>query len=157
MQSTLTHKKILSLREIEISLAKDLYIVVGFPKEKQNPYPDGQSVADVAYINEYGSQSQHIPSRPFMRGAMSRNNDKYAKLLKISTKKILDSKSTKEKELLKLGLEAKNDIQEEISRIRTPKNSSKTIKAKKSDKPLIDTGHMRQSVSYELRSQKEYG
>jgi hypothetical protein len=46
---------------------------------------------------------------------------------------------------------AVGDIQHEITVLRHPPNAPATIRAKGSSKPLIDTGEMRQSVTYQIR------
>jgi hypothetical protein len=50
-----------------------------------------------------------------------------------------------------IGLWAKSQVQTFLAEVRTPRLSWATIQKKKSDKPLIDTGQMRMSISYEVR------
>ena len=50
--------------------------------------------------------------------------------------------------LNKLGILAQGDIQAEITSLMTPALSPRTIRAKGSSKPLIDTGAMRQAVTW---------
>lgn len=50
--------------------------------------------------------------------------------------------------LNKLGIVAQGDIQSEITSLRSPPNSAVTIARKGSSNPLIDTGAMRQAVTW---------
>ena len=57
-----------------------------------------------------------------------------------------------ERLLERVGLLTAARIQQEITDLRQPPNSPATIAAKGSSNPLIDTGKLRQSVSYEVIS-----
>ncbi len=148
------HKVYLDIQKQLKKVAANDILVVGYPKEKQNAYPDGTPVAQVAALNEFGSESNKIPARPFLKTTMHNNRSKYKKILKASLKRIVTGKETKKKELDKLGLIIEKDVKETITSIRSPKNSAKTIARKKSSNPLIDTGHLRASVSHEIRERK---
>ena len=52
--------------------------------------------------------------------------------------------------LNKLGTEGVNDIQEAMIELRSPANSEVTIERKGSSNPLIDSGHMLQSTTYQV-------
>ena len=45
-------------------------------------YPDGESIAYVASIQEFGSEKGKIPPRPFMRPAVIENENKWRELAK---------------------------------------------------------------------------
>jgi hypothetical protein len=53
------------------------------------------------------------------------------------------------------GEKAKAAIQEAITELKEPPNAPSTIKRKHSDNPLIDSGNMRQSVTYSVRKRKK--
>jgi hypothetical protein len=51
-----------------------------------------------------------------------------------------------------IGMRVVGDIQDRISDGIPPPNSPITIARKGSSKPLIDSGQLRQSISFEVRS-----
>ena len=57
-----------------------------------------------------------------------------------------------EQALADLGVTVKGIVQEEIVEGDFAPNATSTIKKKGSERPLIDTGHMRQSVNYVIKS-----
>ncbi|GBQ90909.1 hypothetical protein [Gluconobacter albidus] len=110
-------------------------------------YPDGTPVAAVAYWNEFGTSRS--PSRPFMRQTIAKNQDQWPKLLAACLKQ---SGGDLEKALDMASERIVAQIQEEIRTLQSPPLAASTIKAKGFDKPLIDTGHMLNSVGYEVVS-----
>jgi len=53
-----------------------------------------------------------------------------------------------------LGLQVVGQIQQRITSLREPPNKPSTIRRKKTDNPLIDTGFLRSSTTFELRRGK---
>jgi hypothetical protein len=124
-------------------------VVVGFP-DGSLAYPDGTPVINVAIWNEFGTED--IPERAFFRIAMSENSKKY-RIGLVSAGRVAVNSGPKafNKALTKLGLQAVSDIQDSITTLKTPPNAPTTIKAKSSSNPLLNTGLMRQSVSFDIR------
>lgn len=121
---------------------------VGVPEGKREE--DGTPVAMIAAVHEFGSPSQGIPERPFLRVAVQRNRQKYVRLNRINLVKMLRGQATIEQALGQLGEMAKGDVQTEIrSGVFTPLKEA-TKKRKGSSRPLIDTGQMVQSIAWEL-------
>lgn len=121
---------------------------VGVPEGKREE--DGTPVAMIAAVHEFGSPSQGIPERPFLRVAAQRNRQKYVRLNRINLVKILRGQATVDQALGQLGEMAKGDVQTEIrSGVFTPLKEA-TKKRKGSSRPLIDTGQMVQSIAWEL-------
>ena len=95
--------------------------------------------------NELGTEI--APSRPFLRKSVDENQDKIQEFVAKQTKSL--TKGVGAEEVLKLiGIFQKDLIQEKITEGSYVPNAPSTIRKKKSDKPLIDTGRMRQSVNY---------
>ncbi len=121
---------------------------VGVPEGKREE--DGTPVAMIAAVHEFGSPSQGIPERPFLRVAVQRNRQKYVRLNRINLVKMLRGQATVDQALGQLGEMAKGDVQTEIrSGVFTPLKEA-TKKRKGSSRPLIDTGQMVQSIAWEL-------
>jgi hypothetical protein len=116
-------------------------VKVGFPASKAS-----KSNIEKAIWGEFGTRT--IPERPFMRNAMRNNRRKYRQALLLSARKLILAETTSAIVLNKLGILAQGDIQHEITVLTTPPNAASTIKRKGSSKPLIDTGEMRQAVTW---------
>lgn len=89
-----------------------------------------------------------IPERPFMRNAMRDNRVKYRDGMAKSAPQILRGETAIRTVLSKLGALAQGDIQSEITSLSSPPNSPVTIAIKGSSNPLIDTGAMRQAITW---------
>lgn len=121
---------------------------VGVPEGKREE--DGTPVAMIAAVHEFGSPSQGIPERPFLRVAVQRNRQKYVRLNRINLVKMLRGQATVDQALGQLGEMAKGDVQVEIRNGDFTPLKPATIKRKGSSRPLIDTGQMVQSIAWEL-------
>ncbi len=122
-------------------------------------YPNGTSVATVATIQEYGSPSQNIPPRPFLRPAIDGNRDKWIKTLISGAKAAGKGSISADNVLDAVGLQVVGDIKQSIQSVTSPALSQSTINARAAKyasgevtssltKPLIDTGLMISSTNH---------
>lgn len=107
-------------------------------------YQNGEYVANVANMQEFGTLK--IPARPFFRTAVSKNQGKWLGIFKNQFLANQDFNLS----LNQVGEVARGDIVMSIMQTNTPPNAEATIKAKGSSKPLIDTGFMRNSVTFKV-------
>lgn len=107
-------------------------------------YENGEYVANVAKIQEYGTLK--IPARPFFRNAIAKNGAKWLTFMKNQ----FTSNQNLDLSLNQAGELARGDIVASIMQTNNPPNAEATIKAKGSSKPLIDTGFMRASVTFKV-------
>lgn len=132
-------------------------VAVGFPAGKglnAPHYADGKSIIEVAIDNNYGLAERNIPRRPFMEISVPNIKKVIAKA--VDTKGLTFSTSAKAKRFLELiGKQSANEIKKTIGSNLPPPNSKETIRNKRSSKTLIDTGAMRQSVTYAVRKKKK--
>lgn len=143
-----------AIDRLKARLTRDGRVVnVGFPEGKREP--DGTPVALVAAVHEFGAPSVGIPERPFLRIAIQRNRLKYVRLNRINLVKMLRGQTTVEEALGQLGEMAKGDVQTEIRNGDFTPLRPATIRRKGSSQPLIDTGQMIQSTSWELGDKQE--
>lgn len=136
---------------------------VGFPKGKGLDAPhytskraDGSTVAgpsimDTAIWGNFGTDDS--PPRPFMDKATPAiasawNSQKADIICRVNRDENIDA----DKELGEAGETAKNIIVLEIDAMTSPPNALTTIKRKRSSHPLIDTGAMKQAVTYAVRT-----
>ena len=115
-----------------------LEVQVGF--QEGQTYEDGTSLADTS----------DSPARPFMRQSFE-NHEPELKAACEQVNKTLAEGGTTEKALKDLGVFCKGLVQQEIVDGGFVANKPSTIKKKKSEQPLIDTGHMRQSVDFVIK------
>lgn len=128
-------------------------VMVGFPRGNVAP-----AVINRAIWNEFGTRGGAsgggwggpIPERPFMRNAMRGNRAKYQTFMRASAKLIMKGERTVDQSLARLGILAQGDIQHEITVLTSPPNAPTTVELKGSSKPLIDTGQMRQAVTWRI-------
>ena len=106
------------------------------------------SVAQVAIANEYGVPEHNVPPRPFMWRTFDGNAKKWAKIVQdeLPQMKKLDLKRM----IKRLASIAVRDTQKTIDELQYPPNAESTIRAKGFNNPLIDSGQMRDSVTWRL-------
>lgn len=107
--------------------------------------------AQVATWMEYGTPT--IPSRPAFRMTIEQNAVKYYKFIKSGLVAVVERRLKDTHLLLSLlGERAVADVRLTIRKGVPPPLSADRIKRKKSSKPLIDTGQLINSITYEVES-----
>jgi len=115
-------------------------------------YPTGESVAQVAFNNEYGVPEKRQPPRPFFRNAISDHQDEW----KDAIGRGIRAGYPVAQVLEQVGALAASDAYTSITQLMDPPISMRTIRERQergnmSTKPLIDTKIMINSISYEVR------
>ena len=112
---------------------------------------NGVDLCDIAVWNELGTQGKHpIPARPFLRQSVDENESDIRAYGAAFVRKIARG-GTAADSLKKMGVYMKGIVQRTIRDGRFVPNAPSTVRKKGSDRPLIDTGRLRQSVSYYIR------
>lgn len=135
--------------------------LTGQPKRLKVGFPVGEVDSDVisrAVWTHYGTRGGAsgggwggpVPARPFLTNAMRDNRLKYRAGLRSSAAGVLLGRVTMKTTFDKLGAMAQGDVQASITSLSTPPNSATTIAMKGSSNPLIDTGEMRQAVTWKV-------
>jgi len=143
-------------------------VVVGFPFSLRSNQaarePNGASVVDVAIWNNFGTKT--IPERRFMEASKKQITKATESDRRKYVKAIMDGKMDPEQALEILGVKSVMVIRRVINDWSDPPNSPLTInggwitlpngkkcyiKGKKVNNPLVDTGLMRNMVTWELR------
>lgn len=104
-----------------------------------------QPLAAIAAIHEFGLGG--MPQRSFLRSAFDENKPMINKMGDRVVNSAIKGIST-ETALNQLGNVVQGMVQKKIVDGPFVPNSPATIKRKKSSRPLIDTGHLRQSIRY---------
>jgi hypothetical protein len=109
-------------------------------------------LVDLAVIHEFGTED--IPARPFVRGTFedSKVKEELRKVQEKIIKAFLAGKIDEQKANALLGTWAANAIKNYVKQGDSPLQAlaPATIAAKKSSRPLVDTGQLINSVSYEV-------
>ena len=126
-------------------------VAVGFPAGKEGihkpHYKNGASILEVAVYNNFGTDT--IPRRPFMEKAAKAMAEPVGKLLEKRMAGAISGTVLEEAGALAAGI-----IKEVIMDLDSPPNAPATIAKKKSSNPLIDTGAMRQHVTWQVRKKR---
>ncbi|WP_428613328.1 hypothetical protein [Pseudoalteromonas sp.] len=133
--------------------AKRGYVAVGLPKEKVGDkiYGKGMSIVQVGAIHEYGFGNS--PTRSFLRIPMQLHADQINDFISEQFAKVFQGESA-EKTLGLIGLNARNISVDSFSTDGYGTWESikqATANAKGSSKTLIDTGTLRNSITYVVR------
>ena len=130
------------LKELAQKAKGSALVEVGF--QANATYPDGTGVARVAAFNEFGVPEHNQPPRPFFRGMIAKESghwgDDVAAALQhtdYDTSQSLDI----------VGQSIAGELRQSITDLLAPPLAPSTIKRKGFDKPLVDTGHMLNSVT----------
>lgn len=126
----------------QIKAGGEKAVYVGFPAEFNEKVEgaDNFNLASLAAVLEFGNE--RIPSRPFLRQTLAENQEKYTALFV----KLFESGVSIDQIYEQIALIAQGDVQQNIVNGKWTANAPSTIKRKKSSKPIIDTGKLRQSV-----------
>jgi hypothetical protein len=108
-------------------------------------YPDGVKVAQVAFWNEFGTAT--APSRPFFRKMIADESPGWGALVARAAAYYNYNGATV---LNFMGEKIAEDLQQSIVGWQDPRNAPSTIAKKGFDKPLVDTGDMSRSITYEV-------
>jgi hypothetical protein len=147
------------LRAINQLAKKD--VLVGIPdsvpeRDDQNPKPISNAV--IGYIQENGSAVNGIPPRPFLIPGIADAQDKIAETLgKGATAALSGSATQAEASLHRAGLIGQNSARAKINTGPFQALASSTLAARRrrgrtGTKPLIDTGQLRNSITYVIRN-----
>lgn len=127
-------------------IAGDVCTKVGYPTEMSESYDNGTEVLQVAAIHEFGTMD--IPIRAHVRPAYDENKEKISSFSAKQLGKVIDGEQTAIEGIKKVGEYHTGQIKKKIKDGPFKPLAPQTIARKKSDKPLIDTGQMIQSVQH---------
>jgi hypothetical protein len=128
------------------SFLKQPYIKVGVIGD--SGHSEGLTVVDIATFHEFGTET--VPQRSFVRSTVDANIDQIRAKQKDLIDAVLFRGADLRRELGLIGLDLQGKMQKRIKDRIPPPNAESTIRAKGSDVPLIDTGQLWRSISYEV-------
>lgn len=145
-------------------------VQVGLPENKPHKLPrknKGSKVkaavakvlatlAQIGAAHEFGVPKLGIPERPWLRPGIRSGTEDYIRLNRRNIIRIMKGEMTGAQALQQLGAMAVGKVQKYIRNGVFAPLKAATIRRKGSDKPLIDTGQMMQSITFVVR-EKEGG
>lgn len=112
-------------------------------------HPSGDiTVAGIGFVHEFGSVT--VPERSFIRSTIQKRKKDIISLQKKLLKKISNGQMEVKEGLELIGEFTSAAIKEKIIAIKSPPNTPATIAAKGSSNPLIDTGQLKNSITYKV-------
>ncbi len=107
-----------------------------------------ETVATIAFKNEFGDT--YTPERSFMRSTIHEKKKEIVAMQVKLWKQVTTGKINKETALGLLGEFIADLIKLKIVAIKDPPNAQRTIDAKGTSNPLIETKQMHNSITYEV-------
>ncbi len=137
----------------EEHMAGESFIVDGKQHRKRSKQSSGLTNAEVAMKNEFGSYTDNIPPRSFLRMPLETKTGELVALAVSNTIRRRIMQADLEGALTLIGIKAEAIIQEAFASGGFGKwkpNAPLTVKLKGSSSPLIDTGQLRRAVTSEV-------
>lgn len=137
-------------REISRSFSSP-HVVVGIYGNKASAIHEDTkaTVGQIASYHEFGLGN---PERSFIRSTVDEKTTRIAAMAKRLMGSVIDGHQTTHKALDLLGAYIHGQIIANINRGIPPANAPSTVARKGSSKPLVDTGQLKGSISWEVRS-----
>lgn len=142
---------------IKLMATKSVYVGIPSGEDRKDSH---ETNAQIAFINEFGSDHKHIPARPFLRPSIEKSKVKIIKIFQEGALKALDGEDM-HITLEEAGLYAQSQVKNYIvaSQGFVPlspatieaRRSRRTAKATTPSKPLIDTAQMLNSITYVIK------
>lgn len=108
------------------------------------------TVATIGFINEFGTDDGAIPERSFIRSTIKEKRKEIIALQKKLLIKIRNGSLDNKKALGLLGEFVADAMRQKIVSLKSPANDPQTIKRKGSSNPLVSTGQLKNSITYEV-------
>lgn len=133
-------------------------VLVGIPQKTTQRRKQAINNASLLYIHTHGSPGRNIPARPVIEPAIAADGNRQiiATELADAAKAHLQGDDTQtQNHLDRAGIAGTNASKSWFTDARNnwAPNAPSTIKRKGSDRPLIDTGTLRRSLTYVVRVQ----
>lgn len=120
--------------------------------DEDKTYADGTKVEVVAMWMEFGNDefNVHYPARPFFRSTFDTNLDKIKNVYDNQLLKVIDNTITSKQLFENIGKYVVNKVKEMILKGQYEELAIETVEKKGSDKPLIDTKMLYNSIRYKV-------
>lgn len=128
---------------------RNAYVKAGVLEGSGEAPPGELTNGQLAAIQEFGTAT--IPARPFVSSSFEANRDKYKGMLAAGLEKVYANELPVSKLLGLLGTAMAADIKKRVTAgANFEPNAPSTIAKKGSARPLVDTGRLVNSVTYQV-------
>ena len=141
----------------ELQELSQMQVRVGFQRGKKHKGKGkraGVDLVDIALYNELGTDT--IPSRPFLAQTVDQQGEAIKQASAQLVVQVVEGKMKGKQALKNIGVLVKGAVQHQMVEGEFVPNAPSTVQRKGSDIPLIDTGQLRQGVSYQICRKGEY-
>ena len=138
----------LSTKQVRVGLKR------GKKGKKHNGMPSKADLVEIALYNELGTST--IPSRPFLAQTVQMHEEEIKEMAATEVSQALLGEKDSQQAFEVIGEDVRKKVQNRIDEGQFVPNAPSTIRRKGHDHPLIDTGTMRDSISYTICEQGEY-
>ena len=142
----------MQLEKLAIDLKNTTSVLVGVHRSA-GMYDEGLHTAYIAAIHEFGDDDHNIPERSFLRAGINASKKDIIKLYAKQLPLVVQGRIALKSIQHFVGELVVGNITQRIADGIPPPLKPETVRRKKSSKPLIDTGHLRQSITYEVVSE----
>ena len=126
-------------------------VYIGVPASKNGMHEGGINMATLLALHVLGAPSRGIPQRDPLRPPLIANAQRYSDLLALGLKNALSDGTDPNAVYEKIGFVASNDVKDYFVSGSFKPLDQKTIDRKGSSKPLVDTGELRSSITYQVK------
>jgi hypothetical protein len=136
----------------EVARMADHHVLVGVQgaEAAANYQGTGLTIAQIGSVHEFGRPAINIPERSFIRAGIDEHRERILNRCTRMAAGIMGRVITVEQALGLLGEYTVGLLKARIARGIEPPNRPSTIRRKGSSKPLIDTGQLRNSITYAI-------
>lgn len=138
----------LSTKQVRVGLKR------GKKGKRHNGMPSKADLVEIALYNELGTST--IPARPFFAQTVQVHEEEIREAAVSEAAKVLRGNEKAQQAFREIGTDVQKKVQKRIDEGQFVPNAPSTIKRKGHDHPLIDTGTMRDSISYTICEKGEY-
>lgn len=131
-------------------------VFIGIPEDKSQRKEGAISNAEIGYIQDKGSPAAGIPPREWLEPAVKDIEKDAIKVLEQGARDVFTKPAALDQALNKVGLMGQTAAKKKITAGLSPELLEATLKARarkgfKGTKPLIVTGEVLNSISYDIR------
>lgn len=140
-----------ALMKVATDIKSGAYVKVGVLDDGKGSESHGALTnAELAGIHEFGTADGHVPARPFIRSTFEAQEATARAMLKKLIGGLVSGGVTLDQSLGLVGLFLATEIRKTVTDGEgvPPPNAPSTIARKGSDRPLVDTAQMINSVSW---------